>query len=86
MRHAMSAARALHNPATAASFVAMNPMTGRVYALGSIPTYNANAFATGVSTSAYNQILHSGGLKRQRDQRPVPDRLDVSSRSRRWPR
>jgi penicillin-binding protein 2 len=62
MRRAMSAARALHNPATAASFVAMNPMTGRVYALGSIPTYDANAFATGVSTSAYDQILHSGGL------------------------
>ena len=62
MRRAMSAARALHNPAAAASFVAMNPMTGRIYGVGSLPSYNANAFATGVSTSAYNQILHSGGL------------------------
>jgi len=62
MREAMSAARAIHNPATAASFVAMNPMTGRIYGLGSLPTYDANAFATGVSTSAYRQILDSGSL------------------------
>ena len=62
MRQAMSAARAIHNPATAASFVAMNPMTGRIYGLGSIPTYDANAFATGVSTSAYRRILDSGSL------------------------
>ena len=56
MRRAMSAAQALHNPATAGAFVAMDPFTGRVYALGSLPTYNANDFATGVSTSQYNQI------------------------------
>ena len=62
MRQAMSAARAIHNPATAASFVAMDPMTGRIYGLGSIPTYDANAFATGVSTSAYRRILDSGSL------------------------
>ena len=48
--------RTLHNPATAAAFVAMNPFTGRVYALGSLPTYNANEFATGVSTSQYKTI------------------------------
>jgi penicillin-binding protein 2 len=43
-------------PAPAASFVAMDPMTGRVLALGSVPTYNANAFATTPSTKTYNAI------------------------------
>ena len=56
MRHAMSAARTLHNPATAGAFVAMDPFSGRVYALGSLPTYDANEFATGVSTSQYKAI------------------------------
>jgi penicillin-binding protein 2 len=56
MRQAMSAARGLHNPATAGAFVAMDPFTGRVYALGSLPTYDANDFATGVSTSQYKKI------------------------------
>ncbi|HEY1775607.1 MAG TPA: penicillin-binding transpeptidase domain-containing protein [Solirubrobacteraceae bacterium] len=61
-RQAMSAAQGLHNPATAAAFVAMDPFTGRVYAAGSLPTYNANDFATGVGTSAYNKILNSSAL------------------------
>jgi penicillin-binding protein 2 len=56
MRHAMAVARANHDPATAGAFVAMNPFTGRVYALGSLPTYNANEFATGISTSQYQRI------------------------------
>jgi len=60
--HAMSAARALHNPATAAAFVAMDPFSGQVYAAGSLPTYDANDFATGISTSAYTQILDSSAL------------------------
>jgi penicillin-binding protein 2 len=56
LRQAMSSAQALHNPATAGAFVAIDPFTGRVYALGSLPTYNANEFATGVSTSQYRAI------------------------------
>jgi penicillin-binding protein 2 len=50
-------ARAMNNPAPAAAFVAMDPMTGRILALGSVPTYNANAFATTVSTRTYRAIL-----------------------------
>ncbi len=62
VRQAMSAARAVHNPANAASFVAMNPMSGRVYALGSVPTYDANDFATPISRGLYAQVSASHSL------------------------
>jgi penicillin-binding protein 2 len=62
LRKAEAWARANHDPAPAASFVAMDPMTGRVLALGSLPTYNANAFATPPSRSQYAAIRASGGL------------------------
>ena len=61
-RKAEAWARVNHDPAPAASFVAMDPMTGRVLALGSLPTYNANAFATPPSTSQYAAISASGAL------------------------
>jgi len=51
-----------HDPAPAASFVAMDPRTGRVLALGSLPTYDANAFATPPSVGQYAAIKASGGL------------------------
>jgi penicillin-binding protein 2 len=56
IRQAQANARTLHNPATAAAFVAMDPNTGRVLGLGSVPTYNANDFATPISQSTYSQI------------------------------
>ena len=62
MRQAQAVARRLGNPAPAASFVAIDPMDGRVLALGSDPTYNANAFAGPISTPAYDAILASGAL------------------------
>jgi penicillin-binding protein 2 len=51
-----------HDPAPAAAFMAMDPMTGRVLAAGSLPTYNANAFATPPSFSEYAAIRASGAL------------------------
>ncbi len=45
------------DPAPAAAFVAMDPMTGRVLALGSVPSYDANDFATTPSTKTYTAIL-----------------------------
>jgi penicillin-binding protein 2 len=62
LRKAEAWARANHDPAPAAAFVAMDPMTGRVLALGSLPTYNANAFATPPSFSQYAAIGASGAL------------------------
>ena len=56
VRRAIAAANANGNPAPAGAFLAMDPTTGRVLAIGSDPTYNANEFATGISSSQYNTI------------------------------
>ena len=42
-------------PANAGAFVALNPDNGQVYAMGSLPTYNANLFSKPVPTSVYNR-------------------------------
>jgi penicillin-binding protein 2 len=57
MDEARSRARVNGDPAPAAAFVALDPFTGRVLALGSVPTYDANAFATTPSTKTYAAIL-----------------------------
>jgi penicillin-binding protein 2 len=54
---ARNRARANGDPAPAASFVAIDPMSGRVLALGSVSSYNANDFATTPSTKTYDAIL-----------------------------
>jgi penicillin-binding protein 2 len=56
IRHAEAVVRAAHYAAPAGSFVAMSPLTGRVIGLGSLPTYDANEFSTGISTSQYKAI------------------------------
>ena len=79
LREAMSAARTLHNPATAGAFVAMDPFSGRVYALGSLPTYDANEFATGISTSQYKRDPGRSRRPRPRDRGPLSDRFHVQA-------
>ena len=58
----MHFARASHHPAKAAAFFAMDPDTGRVLAVGSVPTYDPSLFVTPPSTRAYNAVLNSGAL------------------------
>ena len=41
-------------PANGGAFVALNPDNGQVYAMGSLPTYNANLFTKPVTQSVYN--------------------------------
>jgi len=43
-------------PADAGAFVAMNPQSGAVYAMGSLPTFDPNIFAKPVSESVYKQL------------------------------
>ena len=54
VRRAESAAQAglSHDTAPAGAFFAMDPNSGRVLALGSLPTYNANDFVTPPSTGS----------------------------------
>ena len=58
VRRAQSAARAgvPHLAAPAGAFFAMDPDTGRVLAVGSLPTYNANDFVTPPSTQLWAQL------------------------------
>ncbi|MBV9001853.1 MAG: penicillin-binding protein 2 [Solirubrobacterales bacterium] len=41
-------------PANGGAYVAMNPENGRIYAMGSLPTYNANLFTKPVPQSVYD--------------------------------
>src|SRR5581483_4020655 len=41
-------------PANGGAFVALNPDNGQVYAMGSLPTYNANVFTKPVPFAKYN--------------------------------
>ena len=59
---AMHFARANHMPAKAGAFFAMDPRTGRVLALGSVPTYDPSMFVTPPSQSAYDAVLNSYAL------------------------
>jgi penicillin-binding protein 2 len=46
-----------HNPpAAAGAFVAMNPQDGQIYAMGSLPTFDPNVFASPVPVSVYEQL------------------------------
>jgi penicillin-binding protein 2 len=62
VRKAMAFAQANGKHATAAAFVAMDPSSGRVLALGSWPSYDPNAFAKPLGTSQFDAILHSTAL------------------------
>jgi penicillin-binding protein 2 len=44
-------------PAQGGAFVAMSPTDGQIYAMGSLPTYNANVFTKPVPTSVYNSLF-----------------------------
>jgi penicillin-binding protein 2 len=44
-------------PANGGAFVAMDPVNGQVYAMGSLPTYDANVFTKPVPYSTYNALF-----------------------------
>jgi len=44
-------------PAQGGAFVALSPTSGEIYAMGSLPTYNANVFTKPVPYSVYNSLF-----------------------------
>jgi penicillin-binding protein 2 len=46
-------------PSTAGSFVAMNPDTGQIYAMGSLPTFDPNVFTHPLTYAQYGQLTNS---------------------------
>jgi penicillin-binding protein 2 len=59
INRARAYAQSLGNPSPAAAFVALNPYSGRVLALGSYPTYNPSVFVTPFSNSTWNALDHA---------------------------
>jgi penicillin-binding protein 2 len=47
-------------PSTAGAFVAMNPDTGEIYAMGSLPTFDPNVFTKPITQSQYNALSNAG--------------------------
>jgi len=46
-------------PANGGAFVAMNPVNGQIYAMGSLPTYDANVFTKPVPYATYKTLFGS---------------------------
>jgi penicillin-binding protein 2 len=44
-------------PANGGAFIAMNPDSGQIYAMGSNPTFNPNVFARPISYARYNKLF-----------------------------
>jgi penicillin-binding protein 2 len=57
LREAIARQRASGKPATAGAFVAMDPLTGEVLAMGSYPSFNPEAFNHPLTKSEYDALL-----------------------------
>jgi penicillin-binding protein 2 len=55
-QQALSQAIANNPPASAGAFVALSPVNGDVYAMGSLPTFNPNVFAKAISKATYQRL------------------------------
>jgi len=64
-------ARAGGKPAQAGAFVAMDPRTGQVLAMGSYPTFDPNRFAKPLTQREYAQLIGSGSASGPLDNRAV---------------
>jgi penicillin-binding protein 2 len=53
-------ARAGNKPATGGAFVAINPLNGEIYAMGSSPTFDPNDFARPLTENEFLQLEGSG--------------------------
>ncbi len=77
------------NDSPGGSFVAMNPDTGAVYAMGSLPTFDPSIFTGNLSQAKYDQLTNPNGgdaAAQPRDPERRADRLDVQADHRRPPR
>ena len=69
--------------------IAMNPQTGEILAMVSLPTYDNNLFARGISTKAFQTLAQEPepAAAQPRDPGALPARLDLQARDRdRWAR
>jgi penicillin-binding protein 2 len=57
---ALAQSIAANPPADGGAFVALDPISGQVYAMGSYPTFNPSVFTKPLTIAAYNQLFGSG--------------------------
>jgi penicillin-binding protein 2 len=60
LREGVALAQGKGNPGSGAAFVAMNPLNGEIYAIGSYPSYDPNRFAKPMTQSEFDQLNGSG--------------------------
>jgi penicillin-binding protein 2 len=60
VREEIALANAAGRPADGAAFVAMSPLNGEIYAMGSYPTYNPGVFTKPISDREYNALFGKG--------------------------
>jgi penicillin-binding protein 2 len=56
IKRGIGAANGNGNPAKAGAYVAMNPRTGEIYALGSYPSFDANDLAKPITQKRYDEL------------------------------
>jgi cell division protein FtsI/penicillin-binding protein 2 len=64
--------------------IVMNPQTGEILAMVSLPTYDDNLFARGISAKDYKRAASQPrqAAPQPRDRRALPARLDLQARDR----
>ena len=64
--------------------IVMNPQTGEILAMVSLPTYDNNLFARGISNADYEKLLDEPGqaADQPRDPGALPARLHLQARHR----
>jgi penicillin-binding protein 2 len=60
LRQGISSAQASGKPATSGAFVAMDPLNGEIYAIGSYPSFNPSVFAKPLTQSEYAGLTGGG--------------------------
>jgi len=61
LRQGISEAQAAGKPADAGAFVAMEPSSGRILAIGSYPSFNPNVFAKPLTQRQYKSLTEGAG-------------------------
>jgi penicillin-binding protein 2 len=61
LRQGISEAQAAGKPANAGAFVAMEPRSGQILAIGSYPSFNPNVFATPLTEQQYSSLISGAG-------------------------
>lgn len=78
MREQIAVANAVGKPADGAAFVAIDPLNGEIYAMGSYPSYNPAVFTRPISFAEYDRLVPPGEKPPASGGQPLVDRAAES--------